>query len=173
MVHAGVLPPSRRASPRSGQRRIHLRAGAGHRGSRAGGRRRAQRPRPLCHGAAHHRTHRGRAMPARRERTSDGRGGGAVMPAGVLFDIDGVLVLSWRAIPGAAKTVRYLVDRRVPCSYLTNTTTRTRQQIAAALADAGITVAADDVITAAVLTAEYLRTAHPAARCFLVNSGDI
>ncbi|REM93872.1 TIGR01458 family HAD-type hydrolase, partial [Mycobacterium tuberculosis] len=27
-----------------------------------------------------------------------------LMAAAVLFDIDGVLVLSWRAIPGAAET---------------------------------------------------------------------
>ncbi|OSC36406.1 HAD-IIA family hydrolase [Mycobacterium decipiens] len=94
-------------------------------------------------------------------------------PSGVLFDIDGVLVLSWRAIPGAAETVQQLADRRIACAYLTNTTTRTRRQIADALGAAGITVAADDVITAGALTAEYLRGSYPGGRCFLVNSGDI
>ncbi|PRI03944.1 HAD family hydrolase, partial [Mycobacterium tuberculosis variant microti] len=72
-----------------------------------------------------------------------------------------------------AETVRQLTHRGIACAYLTNTTTRTRRQIAEALGAAGIPVAADDVITAGVLTAEYLHGAYPGARCFLVNNGDI
>ena len=34
-------------------------------------------------------------------------------------------------------------------------------------------VVADEVITAAALTAEYVRSQYPDARCFLVNSGQI
>jgi HAD superfamily hydrolase (TIGR01450 family) len=92
---------------------------------------------------------------------------------GVLFDIDGVLVTSWRPLPGAAETLRALADRRIACSFLTNTTTRTRAQIAEAMSAAGMDVRPDEVITAAVLTAEYVRTHHPGAHCVLVNNGDI
>ena len=46
-------------------------------------------------------------------------------------------------------------------------------QIAELLTDAGMAVRADEVITAAVLTAEYVRNRYPDARCFLVNSGQI
>ena len=92
---------------------------------------------------------------------------------GVLFDIDGVLVTSWRPIPGAADALRVLADHRIACSYLTNTTTLTRRQIAAALADAGINVRPDEVVTAAVLTADYVRSHYPGARCYLINSGDV
>ncbi|HUO37701.1 MAG TPA: HAD-IIA family hydrolase [Mycobacterium sp.] len=92
---------------------------------------------------------------------------------GVLFDIDGVLVTSWKPIPGASETLRILADHQIACSYLTNTTTRTRKQIAEALAEAGMSVRAEEVITSAVLTAEYVRNTYPDARCFLVNSGDI
>ena len=92
---------------------------------------------------------------------------------GVLFDIDGVLVTSWKPIPGASKTLRTLSAHQVACSYLTNTTTRTRVQIAELLTEAGMEVRADEVITAAVLTAEYVRSRYPHARCFLVNSGQI
>ncbi|EKF25395.1 HAD hydrolase, IA, variant 1 family protein [Mycolicibacterium hassiacum DSM 44199] len=92
---------------------------------------------------------------------------------GVLFDIDGVLVTSWQPIPGAAETLRRLADAQIACSYLTNTTTRTRAQIAELLTRAGMEVHADEVITAAVLTAEYVRNNYPGARCFLVNSGRI
>ncbi|MGB6107373.1 MAG: TIGR01458 family HAD-type hydrolase, partial [Mycobacterium sp.] len=36
---------------------------------------------------------------------------------GVLFDIDGVLVTSWRPIDGAAQAVRALDEHRVARSY--------------------------------------------------------
>lgn len=92
---------------------------------------------------------------------------------GILFDIDGVLVTSWEPIPGAAEALGVLAEKQIACSYLTNTTTRTRQQIAAALSEAGIEVRPDEVITAAALTADYVRANYPDARCFLVNNGDI
>jgi HAD superfamily hydrolase (TIGR01450 family) len=92
---------------------------------------------------------------------------------GVLFDIDGVLVTSWEPIDGAAECLARLAADQVACAYLTNTTTRTRRQIAELLSDAGMAVSADEVITAAVLTADYVRDRYPDARCFLVNSGQI
>lgn len=92
---------------------------------------------------------------------------------GVLFDIDGVLVTSWMPIEGAAEALATLADHQVARSYLTNTTTRTRVQIAGLLTEAGIAVTPDEVITAAVLTADFIRDRYPDARCFLVNSGDI
>ncbi|AKS30684.1 HAD-IIA family hydrolase [Mycolicibacterium goodii] len=92
---------------------------------------------------------------------------------GVLFDIDGVLVTSWQPIEGAAGALRVLADKQIARSYLTNTTTKTRVQIAELLTAAGMDVTPDEVITAAVLTAEYVRDRFPGARCFLVNSGRI
>ncbi len=92
---------------------------------------------------------------------------------GVLFDIDGVLVTSWEPTPGAAETLAVLTEHQIARSFLTNTTTRTRQQIAAALCTAGMNVRPDEVITAAVLTADYVRSNYPDARCFLVNDGQI
>ena len=92
---------------------------------------------------------------------------------GVLFDIDGVLVTSWKPIPRAADTLQVLADNQIARSYLTNTTTRTRVQIADLLTDAGMDVSSEEVITAAVLTADYVRSRYPGARCFLVNSGQI
>jgi HAD superfamily hydrolase (TIGR01450 family) len=92
---------------------------------------------------------------------------------GVLFDIDGVLVTSWQPISGASEALRVLADNGIALTYLTNTTTRTRGQIAELLTKAGMDVSADEVITAAVLTADYVRDRYPGARCFLVNSGNV
>lgn len=92
---------------------------------------------------------------------------------GVLFDIDGVLVTSWKPIRGAAETLRVLGDNQIARTYLTNTTTKTRGQIAGLLSEAGMDVTSEEVVTAAVLTADYVRDRYSDARCFLVNSGEI
>lgn len=92
---------------------------------------------------------------------------------GVLFDIDGVLVTSWQPIPGAVETLRMLGERRIACSYLTNTTTRTRTEIAETMSGLGMAVRPDEVITAAVLTADHVLANYPGARCVLINSGDV
>lgn len=91
----------------------------------------------------------------------------------MLFDIDGVLVTSWRPIPGAAAALRVIRERAVPLAFLTNTTSLTRADIAATLSAGGVEVAAEEIVTAAALTAEYLRVTYPNARCLLVNHGDI
>jgi HAD superfamily hydrolase (TIGR01450 family) len=92
---------------------------------------------------------------------------------GVLFDIDGVLTTSWEPIPGAAETVQVLADNQIARSYLTNTTARTRQEIANKLCAAGMAVRPDEIITAAVLTADFVRNRYPHGRCFVVNNGQI
>jgi HAD superfamily hydrolase (TIGR01450 family) len=92
---------------------------------------------------------------------------------GVLFDIDGVLVTSWRPVPGAAQTLDYLSSKDIARAFLTNTTSKTRSQIADALTDVGMSVHADEIVTAASLTADYLRDTYPGARTVVVNNGDI
>ena len=47
-----------------------------------------------------------------------------------LFDIDGVLVTSWEPIDGAAEALKALESEDVRRCFLTNTTSRTRVQIA-------------------------------------------
>jgi HAD superfamily hydrolase (TIGR01458 family) len=91
---------------------------------------------------------------------------------GVLLDIDGVLAVSWRAVPGAVETIAWLRDHDVPFRLITNTTTHTRAALAGTLADAGIAVAAEEIVTAVVATATYLRSAHPGARVFVLSDGD-
>src|SRR5258705_13179545 len=78
----------------------------------------------------------------------------AMAIGGGLFDIDGVLVTSGKPIEGASKTLRTLSDHQIACSYLTNTTTRTRVQIAELPTEAGIAARSDEVIPAAGLTPE-------------------
>lgn len=92
---------------------------------------------------------------------------------GLLIDIDGVLTVSWEPIEGAIEAFAELRSREIPLRLATNTTTRTRREIADTLSGTGFEVAEDDVLTAPAATAAHLRTHHPGARCFLLSSGDV
>ena len=95
------------------------------------------------------------------------------MTLGLLLDIDGVMVTSWKALPGAVETVSALADSGYPRMFLTNTTSRSRAEIAAALADCGFEVSADEILTAAKLTAEYLSRVYPGKRVWVLNEGPV
>ncbi len=88
---------------------------------------------------------------------------------GVLLDIDGVLAVSWVPIPGAAETVDWLRGRGIPFRLVTNTTSRSRRDLAATLTEAGIRVEPGEIVTAVAATASYLRTHHPGAKVFLLS----
>lgn len=92
---------------------------------------------------------------------------------GLLIDIDGVLTVSWEPIDGATEALRILRAAGTPLRFATNTTTRTRGEVARSLGDAGMAVDVDEVLTAPAATAAHLRAAHPGARCFLLNTGDL
>jgi HAD superfamily hydrolase (TIGR01458 family) len=90
----------------------------------------------------------------------------------VLLDIDGVLAVSWEALPGAVETLRWLREHDVAFRLITNTTTHTCADLAATLVGAGFDVAPDEIVTAVVATAAYLRSEHPRARVFVLSDGD-
>jgi HAD superfamily hydrolase (TIGR01458 family) len=91
----------------------------------------------------------------------------------VLIDIDGVLTVSWQPISGAVAALEHLRAAGIPLALVTNTTSRSRAAIAAALAAAGFSVTASDILTAPTIAAAYLHEHYPRARCLLLNSGDI
>ena len=91
---------------------------------------------------------------------------------GVLLDIDGVLAVSWKPLPGAVDAVGRLRGSGIPFRMLTNTTTHTRADLAATLSEAGIATAPEEIVTAVVATASYLRANHPGERVFVLSDGD-
>ena len=91
---------------------------------------------------------------------------------GVLLDIDGVLTVSWEALPGAVETIARLRGDGIPFRLITNTTTHTRRDLAATLGNAGFDVRADEIVTAVVATASYLRAHHADARVHVLADGD-
>jgi HAD superfamily hydrolase (TIGR01458 family) len=90
---------------------------------------------------------------------------------GLLLDIDGVLVVAWEALPGAADTLGWLRKQEIAFRLATNTTSLTRRDLANKLRDAGLDVTAEELVTAPAATGSYLRTHYPGARCYLVGEG--
>ena len=91
----------------------------------------------------------------------------------VLLDIEGVLTVSWKPLPGAAHTLAELSRREIPFRLVTNTSSRTRAEMAQLLADAGMDVGAGAVHTAVSAAAHYLAEHHAHARVLVVNDGDL
>lgn len=94
-------------------------------------------------------------------------------PGLALFDIDGVLTVSWRPLAGASDAVAQFRHAGWRVAFLTNTTSVPRATIRDRLQTAGIHAEPDEVITAVAATARYLSDHHPGARCFLLNQGSI
>jgi HAD superfamily hydrolase (TIGR01458 family) len=92
---------------------------------------------------------------------------------GLLLDIDGVLTISWEAIPGAPEALHAFRAAGVPFALITNTTTVTREAMAGHLRDAGFDVAPGEILTAPLATAAYLRRRHPGARCYLLGTDEV
>jgi HAD superfamily hydrolase (TIGR01458 family) len=95
------------------------------------------------------------------------------MGTGVMLDIDGVLVVSWKVLPGAMEVVDWLRTTGIRFRLVTNTSSRTRRQIAELLTEAGLQFDVDEIVTAVSGAASYLAQYHPGARCFVLNEGDI
>jgi HAD superfamily hydrolase (TIGR01458 family) len=95
------------------------------------------------------------------------------MATKVMLDIDGVLTVSWRALPGAVDTVRWLQAEEIGFRLVTNTSTRSRLQIAGLLALTGMEVELEQVQTAVTSAARYLVGTYPGARCLFLNEGDV
>jgi HAD superfamily hydrolase (TIGR01458 family) len=90
----------------------------------------------------------------------------------LLLDIDGVLAVSWEPLAGAVDAMAWIRRKAIPFRLITNTTTHTRRELARTLASAGFDVTPEEIVTAVVATASYLRTAHDGARVFVLTDGD-
>ncbi len=99
-----------------------------------------------------------------------GRIGGGAMK-GILLDLDGVVTVGHKALPGSLEAVRLVRESGIPLRFITNTTRRPRRRIVADLAEIGLDVAEEDVFTPAAMAREVL--ARLAATPFLVVHPDL
>jgi HAD superfamily hydrolase (TIGR01458 family) len=92
---------------------------------------------------------------------------------GVLIDIDGVLVVSWKPLPEAAECLRWLRESALQFRLVTNTSSKSRRQIATILTDAGMPVEPAEILTAVSSAAEFLIEHHRRDPCLVVNEGSL
>ncbi|MGA2473266.1 MAG: TIGR01458 family HAD-type hydrolase [Acidimicrobiales bacterium] len=95
------------------------------------------------------------------------------MARAVLLDIDGVLTTSWRPLAGAAECIRWLQEHDVGFRLVTNTSSKSRREIAADLAAVGVQVDGREILTAVTAASRYLAVHHPGLDCYIVNEGEL
>ena len=88
---------------------------------------------------------------------------------GVLLDLEGVLYQDGRPIDGAIGAVAALRESEIAIRFLTNTTTRPRRAIRAAMHNMGFDIALNDIFSPAMAARRFLESAgvtriHLAAR---------
>ena len=86
--------------------------------------------------------------------------------AGVVFDVDGVLLRLLQPIDGAAESLAALRQRGTAVAFVTNNASRTSAQVADTLHAAGIAADAAQVITSSTAAAQLL---EPGTRCLVIG----
>jgi HAD superfamily hydrolase (TIGR01458 family) len=91
--------------------------------------------------------------------------------AGLLLDLDGVVYVGDRLLPGAREAIERLRAGGIRHKFITNTTRRSRDQVAEKLLQLGLEVDSADIFTPAALAAGFLRSRRLAP--FLVACPDL
>ncbi len=91
----------------------------------------------------------------------------------VLLDIDGVLTVSWEPLAGAVETIGWLQAQGIDFQLVTNTSSKSRRQIAHLLEQTGMEIEVARILTAVTSAAHYLRENHEGEKCLVLNEGDL
>ncbi|NVK40102.1 MAG: TIGR01458 family HAD-type hydrolase [Oceanospirillaceae bacterium] len=92
-------------------------------------------------------------------------------PEGLLFDLDGVLYVEGRPVPGAIDVMTQVVNRAVPFRYITNTSTRSLTTLERQLRQRGLPVPNDSVFSAISAAVQWLES-HSVKRIYPVLAED-
>ncbi len=88
---------------------------------------------------------------------------------GFIFDLDGTVYLSERALPGAVETIAAIRARGMKTVFISNKPLEPGSVYAAKLRRLGIPAANDDVITSGHVMGAYLARVAPGARVFVIG----
>lgn len=80
---------------------------------------------------------------------------------GLLLDLDGVVWIDGRVLPGVAEALRVLRSRGLPLLFLTNDPRGSREQYAARLTAGGVPAGAGEVLTSARAAAQLVAAREP------------
>ncbi len=89
-----------------------------------------------------------------------------------LLDLDGVVYVGPRAVPGAAASLSAARERGMRLAFVTNNASRTPEAVAAHLAQIGVPAEPADVVTSAQAAARLIAAQAPAGAAVLVVGGE-
>lgn len=89
-----------------------------------------------------------------------------------LLDMDGTVYLSGKAITGAAEAVER-IRKNSKALFVTNNTSRSRNDYVAKLCGMGISVTSDDIYTAGNATVDYLNLNYNGARVHVLGTANL
>ena len=92
---------------------------------------------------------------------------------GALVDMDGTLYRGDTPIGGAKEAIHALREAGVAVQFLTNNPTKSPENYVKKLAGMGIDAGPTDIVTAGVVTADYLVREHQGENVFLVGEQDL
>lgn len=95
------------------------------------------------------------------------------MPKNYLCDMDGVLVLGSRVIPGANEFIQRLTAAGCKFLVLTNNSLYTQRDLHARLKRIGLDVPLNAIYTSAVATAQFLASQHPGGSAYVVGEAGL
>jgi NagD protein len=78
------------------------------------------------------------------------------MKQGLMIDMDGVIYAGEELIEGGDKFVKKLLDQKIPFTFLSNNSSKSRADAVEKLAKLGIEVTEDHIYSSAMATATFL-----------------
>lgn len=93
--------------------------------------------------------------------------------AGALVDMDGTLYRGETPVDGASEAIETLRGAGVAVQFLTNNPTKSPENYVRKLAGMGIDAVPTDIVTAGVVTADYLGREHRGETVFVVGEQDL
>src|SRR5699024_11297689 len=88
---------------------------------------------------------------------------------GYLIDLDGTMYKGNEMIDGATQFIEYLNQQGIPHLYVTNNSTKEPEEVASKLHTMGVDAKAEEVITSALATAEYISESSPGATVYMLG----
>jgi 4-nitrophenyl phosphatase len=96
-----------------------------------------------------------------------------VTVAGAIIDLDGTVYRGETLLPGADRAIERLQARGVETLFVSNNPTKPPEGYAIDLAELGIDVPPEAILTAGVVTREYLGATHADDRIFLIGEDSL
>lgn len=90
-----------------------------------------------------------------------------------VFDMDGTIYLGNQLLPGVIELFEALRFHQRRFAFLTNNSTRSREEYADKLTGLGLQAVPDDIVTSATITAAWIREHEPDSVCFPIGEASL